>query len=543
MKFYSRIITALLALLIAFGPAEAYAAQITRQHSDTIVNGLNANATDVSDELNSLVNESNGQDTRLTNIESNNQTISGNKTFAGSTTFSGTAVFSTTSTFSNTASFTNSINLNRTLEPTTPAIGDTWYSATNNAFEGLVNIATVTGATNASPIVVTTSAAHGLTTGQTVYIGSVAGNTAANGSFVATVVSATTFSLGGSTGNGAYTSGGTVSRVETMATTPKTVAPYPTGYHGSAIPVYASAATFTLANIRERSNDDTINLTKTGSSTLTTSASGLSGCTIGSANLTGTVSVTSGSATVTFSSTQAGVLQIGDTITTAGGQVRRLSAGSGTSWTAESTFGSTETTVTVKRGGVGAKNTFYNLYAISDGVTPGLILSTRNVANAETLVDLPSGYSTTTARQLAFSIPLDSSANLVPFRVGFGWPNRPYIQYTSFDSNTGTSTIYRVLNNGTSSTYADVVCSTVVPATSRLAFFIGEGLSGTNNVIYVIEKGQSNDGAYMGGRSASANTNGTGWIGLDTAQTIQYKNTAGASSYIFVNGFVITEVP
>jgi len=66
----------------------------------------------------------------------------------------------------------------------------------------------ITGATNASPIVIT-SASHGLTTGTRVTITGVGGNTAANGSFIITNVSSSTFSLDGSTGNGAYTSGGT----------------------------------------------------------------------------------------------------------------------------------------------------------------------------------------------------------------------------------------------------------------------------------------------------------------------------------------------
>lgn len=67
---------------------------------------------------------------------------------------------------------------------------------------------TVTGATNASPIVIT-SASHGLTTGTRITVADVLGNTAANGSFNVTNINATTFSLDGSTGNGAYTSGGT----------------------------------------------------------------------------------------------------------------------------------------------------------------------------------------------------------------------------------------------------------------------------------------------------------------------------------------------
>lgn len=68
----------------------------------------------------------------------------------------------------------------------------------------------VNGATNASPIVITTTAAHGLTTGDFVYIDGVGGNTGANGYFSVTVLTSSTFSLDSSTGTGAYTSGGRV---------------------------------------------------------------------------------------------------------------------------------------------------------------------------------------------------------------------------------------------------------------------------------------------------------------------------------------------
>jgi hypothetical protein len=66
----------------------------------------------------------------------------------------------------------------------------------------------VTGATDASPIAVT-SVAHGLTTGTLVTVASVGGNTAANGDFTVTRTGDDTFTLDDSTGNGAYTSGGT----------------------------------------------------------------------------------------------------------------------------------------------------------------------------------------------------------------------------------------------------------------------------------------------------------------------------------------------
>jgi hypothetical protein len=67
----------------------------------------------------------------------------------------------------------------------------------------------VSGATNAAPIVIATSAAHGLATGAIATIAGVKGTTAANGTWKITVVDATHFSLNGSTGNNNYTSAGT----------------------------------------------------------------------------------------------------------------------------------------------------------------------------------------------------------------------------------------------------------------------------------------------------------------------------------------------
>ncbi len=84
------------------------------------------------------------------------------------------------------------------------------------------NRLTVTGATNATPIVVTTSASHGLRNGDQVWISLVGGNTAANNaaatpSWFVGSVTATTFALysdaalsTGVAGSGAYTSGGIV---------------------------------------------------------------------------------------------------------------------------------------------------------------------------------------------------------------------------------------------------------------------------------------------------------------------------------------------
>ncbi|HEY6863408.1 MAG TPA: ubiquitin-activating E1 FCCH domain-containing protein [Burkholderiales bacterium] len=70
---------------------------------------------------------------------------------------------------------------------------------------------TITAASNASPIVVTTSAPHNFPTGAAVTISNVSGNGAANGTWTVTVIDATRFSLNGSSGSGTYTSGGTAS--------------------------------------------------------------------------------------------------------------------------------------------------------------------------------------------------------------------------------------------------------------------------------------------------------------------------------------------
>jgi ELWxxDGT repeat protein len=77
-------------------------------------------------------------------------------------------------------------------------------------------VSTVTNATNATPIVITTAAAHGLSTNNYVEIEGVVGNTAANGIFQITVTSTTSLSLDFTTGNGAYVSGGTATRVTSM---------------------------------------------------------------------------------------------------------------------------------------------------------------------------------------------------------------------------------------------------------------------------------------------------------------------------------------
>jgi len=67
----------------------------------------------------------------------------------------------------------------------------------------------VSGATNASPIVLTVPSGHGFLTGEYAYVSNVGGNTAANGFWRVSAYTATSITLEGTTGNGTYTSGGT----------------------------------------------------------------------------------------------------------------------------------------------------------------------------------------------------------------------------------------------------------------------------------------------------------------------------------------------
>ncbi len=77
---------------------------------------------------------------------------------------------------------------------------------------------TITAATNATPIVIT-SAAHGYSNGDVVLIEGIVGNTAGNGIWVVANKATDTFELTGSIGNGVYSSGGTSNKYETLTVT------------------------------------------------------------------------------------------------------------------------------------------------------------------------------------------------------------------------------------------------------------------------------------------------------------------------------------
>lgn len=97
------------------------------------------------------------------------------------------------------------LNLSATLGTRTILAMVTYNSEVYIAAGDITSERAITGATNASPIVITTSTNHGYITGDKIEILNVDGNIAANGTWTVTKLSDTTFSLDGSTGNGSFT--------------------------------------------------------------------------------------------------------------------------------------------------------------------------------------------------------------------------------------------------------------------------------------------------------------------------------------------------
>lgn len=82
------------------------------------------------------------------------------------------------------------------------------------------NTRTIAGATNASPIIITTTATHGFNTGDRVTVVDVLGNDAANATWYIEVLGDMTFSLLTSEGDGDYVSGGTVEKRDAFISLP-----------------------------------------------------------------------------------------------------------------------------------------------------------------------------------------------------------------------------------------------------------------------------------------------------------------------------------
>ena len=317
---------------------------------------------------------------------------------------------------------------------------------------------------------------------------------------------------------------------------------YPIGYHGSGAPVWASTSTFTVPFVRERNSANDGDITKAGSTTVDIATTGINGL-AQSANLTGTISYTNASATVTGSGTSfttdfvAGDPVWDQTNTIIVGTVSNV--GNNTTLTLKAAFSGTgRTGVNFRRGGEAA-NTHYHLYAITDGATPGLILSTRNVAGGDALADLPSGY--TKSRQLAFSVWNNASKNIAKFQVSAGWPYRPAIDYEVAESNyNAVLGDHIVLNAGTATSFGTPITCSMIPPTAKRGKFAFLGSTNFGN-FKVRPTGSSSNGQTIslspdpGGTVRDVEVNGSG-------QFDYLRSTGSAALTADCIGFTVTEV-
>lgn len=331
-------------------------------------------------------------------------------------------------------------------------------------------------------------------------------------------------------------------------------------YVGSAPPAYATSTTLTVARIYQRDITGTRGTIKSGSPlTCDIATTGPGGIAI-SANLAGTMTVGANSASVTFSTDQTGQLQVGDVITTAGGQARRIITFTGTGATVESQFVTAETTVTFKRGGrckfytantTGTTGTcFYYLYAMYDGTDVKLMLSTRNIAAGDALVDYGAFNSWA---QLPFVVPLFNNTTvagpytgiLPPFRVGPGWPSRPEIYWGLGLSYGGASGNVvgdlNILNQGTATVDTTISARKWVPPCSRM--FIPNMMPYGRPASYVLRETGTTPYTTTCGDTNGGNTWQPKPLMVNASGQFDYKGLlVSGPIWVDVVGIVITEI-
>lgn len=185
-----------------------------------------------------------------------------------------------------------------------------------------------------------------------------------------------------------------------------------------------------------------------------------------------------------------------------------------------------------------ASSTWYYVYLIkksSDG-TVSAVFSVTNESVSGTITQ-PSGYDL--KRQLPIAIRNDGSSNIIPFVVGGGWPLKPYIAYRDYED----SSVFRVLNAGTSATFAGVSLTALIPPISKLASLNAVlGAVGSGTFTYIIPTGSGLSTGMVVGQSTTGyiQSNAIENVITNSSQSIDYKT--GSSVTLFVRGFTVTEI-
>lgn len=302
----------------------------------------------------------------------------------------------------------------------------------------------------------------------------------------------------------------------------------PQRYLRSGNPVYQTVSQYVMPYVYARNAANTDNIIITSSRVLDLANVGvLNGIAQGD-YLNGTID-TSG-VTVSGTGTSFATDFIAGDVIYAGTEGRRIVSISGDStMVLESAFATDLTGLSYKNGGLAPK-THYYIYALGDATTPGYVLSTRSTANNDTLIDLPTGYSTSNIRQLTHAITTDASGNVV---------------FAIYSDNFVNILSPQVTTTVTTTSYVAVSTNLVVPKTANTAMVslylknasgstnnitLSNSLSGTfsTNHLYV-----SGDGEFFNTVPATLNASSKNLYMLVN------KNTSGSMAKVTVQGYYV----
>ncbi|MEM0951937.1 MAG: hypothetical protein AAGI66_07325 [Cyanobacteria bacterium P01_H01_bin.74] len=307
------------------------------------------------------------------------------------------------------------------------------------------------------------------------------------------------------------------------------------GQSGIAVPFYKSPSEITLAHFDVIDSTGQIQIARNSESVIDTGTSFFDGVSE-AGTLGGTVSISENETTVSGVGTSfTSDFLVGDLIKIDNNEARQITViTSDVLMTVESPWTSNATNVLYTSGGL-APNTFYYLYAISDGVTPGLLLSSRSVVAGDSAPLLPSGYSF--YKELPLAVLTNDLLEIVPFSVAGGWPNQTRIRYVSL-FQAGVSGATNVLSAGTANDYTNISASNFIPKTSQYALLY---YSATGSGVYtrVRANGDSNEGYDMNAYPLRG-----GYIvetPLDENQAFEYRRVSGSGDiYLDIFGYVTT---
>lgn len=309
------------------------------------------------------------------------------------------------------------------------------------------------------------------------------------------------------------------------------------GALGTTAPVYVDSSSFSVSRIDTVDSTGLVHLFKNAPTTVSMGSNGLNGI-AQSADLTGTITVSSSSPTVTgVGTTFLSDFIAGDVIRTNGGQTRIVqTVNNDLSITTTTNFSGNESGVVYRRGGE-VNDAFYFLYTVGDGENAGLLLSTRNVAGAEPLLDLPGGY--LYYRQEAFALKNNGSGDIIPFAVVEGWPNRTKIRYiTNMPSGLGITTDTSILTSGTATTFTAISVASYAPP---IAISVNLAANSPNTIRSDYRPTGTSLTQGMPITISSGTSCGQANVSIGTGRSIDYKVSSNNVN-VAIESYVIGEV-